>query len=166
MADPKIFEETFVIVGHNLDTSKTTTKVYDRVTRWAARSIPEATGSGDDTAGSITISFDVWKEGFPCAVGDQITVAVATTLNLDGTKMDKGFRPFDENEVNLASPYHYVVTGTVYRFEESKGDNLECLLSAGGLLIQIIGPYKKLTPLRVQEVYVLFKKDSGVIPQL
>jgi DNA-directed RNA polymerase I, II, and III subunit RPABC3 len=81
--------------------------------------------------------------------------------------------------------FDYVCWGKVYRFEEGEGENMwvfDCpfleggemrektrlltcdamnskvYVSFGGLLLYLEGPYKKLTPLRIDYVYLLIKK--------
>ena len=98
----------------------------------------------------------------------------ASTLSLDGTKDDeKGWRDMAKrDEITLAQQYDYVCYGKVYRFEEGKDVSTyrillrltvltgcrQVFVSFGGLLLYINGPYKKLTPLRVDHVYLLMKK--------
>jgi DNA-directed RNA polymerase I, II, and III subunit RPABC3 len=39
-----------------------------------------------------------------------------------------------------------------------RGNNSKAYISFGGLLMSLEGPYKKLTPLRVDHVYLLARK--------
>ncbi|KAK5120452.1 DNA-directed RNA polymerases I, II, and III subunit RPABC3 [Cryomyces antarcticus] len=54
--------------------------------------------------------------------------------------------------------YDYVCYGKVYRFEEGEGDMIRVFVSFGGLLLYLKGPYKKLTGLRIDYVYMLVKR--------
>lgn len=122
MSDPKLFEESFVITGHPAGYKAN----YAKLDRWEAKSVPETTGSSDPTggAGLITISIDIYSDIYPLHEGDQITLALASTLQLDGSKMEKGWREKGPGEVTLEDQYDYAASGTVYRFEEGQGDNM------------------------------------------
>ncbi|KAH6663113.1 UDP-glucose 4-epimerase Gal10 [Halenospora varia] len=144
--DAQLFEDTFHI--ENIDSSK-----YDRVSRLAGRS---TTGS------EVSMTLDINSQIYPVAVNDTLRVVLASTLSLDGTKDDsKGWRDVGagEGETTLADLFDYVCHGKIYKFEEGNdGMNIKVYISFGGLLMAIDGPYKKLTPLRVDYTYLLIKK--------
>lgn len=74
--DSQLFEDSFTIT--NVDQSK-----YDRVARIYGTSADAQT----------VMSLDINTELFPCLVGENLTVVLATTLSLDGTRDDdKGWR--------------------------------------------------------------------------
>ncbi|KAK5089486.1 DNA-directed RNA polymerases I, II, and III subunit RPABC3, partial [Cryomyces antarcticus] len=76
MSDSQLFEDTFLITDVNA-------QKYDRVTRLAGMSVDA------DTA----LTLDVNSELYPVEVGEHITLMLANTLNLDGTKMgERGWR--------------------------------------------------------------------------
>jgi len=54
--------------------------------------------------------------------------------------------------------FDYVCHGKLYKFEDGDDGVIKAYISFGGLLMQITGPYKKLTPLRVDYLYLLIKK--------
>ncbi|KAI0842256.1 DNA-directed RNA polymerases I [Hypoxylon sp. FL0890] len=142
--DAQLFEDTFTVTQY--DQSK-----YDRVARIAATSTDNLT----------TMSLDINIELFPLRVGNNIEVLLATSLNLDGTKdeeEEKGWRHV-RGESNLADMYDYVCHGKIYKFEDgADGQTIRAYISFGGLLMQLEGPYKKLTPLRVDHTYLFIKK--------
>ncbi|KAI0147892.1 DNA-directed RNA polymerases I [Hypoxylon sp. NC0597] len=142
--DAQLFEDTFTVT--QFDQSK-----YDRVARIAATSTDNLT----------TMSLDINTELFPLRVGNNIEVLLATSLNLDGIKdedEEKGWRHV-RGESNLADMYDYVCHGKIYKFEDgADGQTIRAYISFGGLLMQLEGPYKKLTPLRVDNTYLLIKK--------
>ncbi|MCJ1472348.1 DNA-directed RNA polymerases I, II, and III subunit RPABC3 [Lambiella insularis] len=143
MADSQLFEETFSITALNA-------QKYDRVSRI----------SGNSTSNENFFTLDVNTEVYPCAVGDRIHLVLASTLALDGTKDDgKGWRDMGRGEASIADMYDYVCHGKIYRFEEGEGDMIKVFISFGGLLLYLEGPYKKLTPLRIDYVYLLLKKS-------
>ncbi|KAI9801782.1 MAG: hypothetical protein M1825_003154 [Sarcosagium campestre] len=141
-ADAQLFDDAFTITLINA--SK-----YDRVSRI----------SGHNLTSDVEFSLDVNTELYPCAINDTVNLVLASTLALDGSKDDgKGWREAGRGEASLADLYDYVCHGKIYRFEEGDGENIRVFVSFGGLLLYIVGPYKKLTPLRVEYVYLLMKK--------
>ncbi|KAF2492185.1 DNA-directed RNA polymerases i, ii, and iii 145 kDa polypeptide [Lophium mytilinum] len=141
MADSQLFEETFTIEA--VDNQK-----YDRVSRV----------TGQSTDGGTKFWLDINHELFPLNEKDSVQMVLASTLNLDGSKAEKGWRELSRMDSTLADMYDYVCHGKVYRFEEGAGENIKVYISFGGLLLYIDGPYKKLTPLRIDYVYMLLKK--------
>lgn len=149
--DSQLFHETFTITA--LDHQK-----YDRVGR--------VTASSSDSQTALTL--DINTDLFPISPGETIQCMLASTLNLDGTKDDfegKGWRDLSTGEATLADLWQYVCFGRVYRFEEgdesksgSDAEKLRVFVSFGGLLLFLEGPYRKLTGLRVDHVYLLLKK--------
>jgi DNA-directed RNA polymerase I, II, and III subunit RPABC3 len=104
MSDPVLFEDTFTITAINA-------QKYDRVSRLTCTSSDNFT----------TFTLDVNTELYPCAVGESLSMAIASTLSLDG-KEDSGtkvgWREVGMGEQSLANDYDYVCHGKVYRFEE------------------------------------------------
>ncbi|KAL4889438.1 hypothetical protein BDV59DRAFT_195698 [Aspergillus ambiguus] len=141
MSDPVLFEDTFTITAIN-------PLKYDRVSRLTCTSSDNYT----------TFTLDVNTEIYPCAVGESISLAIASTLSLDG-KDSVDWRQVGTGEQSLADDYDYVCHGKVYRFEEgSTSGNMAVFISFGGLLLYLEGPYKKTAPLRIDYVYLLLKK--------
>ncbi|KAJ8128354.1 hypothetical protein O1611_g5280 [Lasiodiplodia mahajangana] len=141
--DAQLFEDTFTITDY--DQSK-----YDRVARITANS----------TDNQTQMSLDINIELFPCLVGESLQVVLATTLSLDGNRdsEERGWRDV-RGESTLADMYDYVCHGKIYRFEDGvEGQTLRAYVSFGGLLMMLEGPYAKLTPLRVDNTYLLVKK--------
>ncbi|KAM3080577.1 DNA-directed RNA polymerases I, II, and III subunit RPABC3 [Clarireedia jacksonii] len=145
--DAQLFDEHFTIVDINHEK-------YVRCGRLMIQS----------TDSSIAGLLDVNTELYPCAVGETIRIVLATSLALDGSKDDgKGYRDAGRlglgGEATLADMFDYVCHGKIYKFEESEtSDVIKAYISFGGLLMALEGPYKKLTPLRVDDVYLLAKK--------
>ena len=145
-SDAQLYDETFNIT--TISSGK-----YDRVSRLVTKS--------HDDDQSTLMTLDINHELFPCAVGEQLHVVLASTLSLDGTKDDaKGWKDWSRSgEASLADMYDYVCRGKIYRFEMSGNeDNIKVYISFGGLLMFLEGPYKKLTSLRIDYVYLLVKK--------
>ncbi|KAJ5558668.1 RNA polymerase Rpb8 [Penicillium sp. DV-2018c] len=143
MSDPLLFEDTFTVTAINA-------QKYDRVSRLTCNS----------NDASLTFTLDVNTELYPCAVGESLSLALASTLSLDGKEDTRAsWREVGMGEQTLADDYDYVCHGKVYRFEEgSTKDTMAVFVSFGGLLLYLEGPYKKLAPLRIDHVYLLLKK--------
>ncbi|KAK1969855.1 RNA polymerase Rpb8 [Colletotrichum eremochloae] len=145
--DVTLFEESFTVT--NYDQSK-----YDRVARISATSADNQT----------LMTLDINIELFPASVSDSLHVVLATSLAHDGSKDDeKGWRDVtkgnQDREPTLADMFDYVCYGKIYKFEDADdGQTIKAYVSFGGLLMSLEGPYKKLTPLRVDYVYLLIKK--------
>ncbi|KAM3511164.1 hypothetical protein MY11210_005215 [Beauveria gryllotalpidicola] len=144
--DATLFEDSFTIT--DFDQSK-----YDRVARISCT-------SGDS---QTVMVLDINTELFPCAESDSLHVVLSTTLSPDGVRDDdKGWRDVGKGgdaPATLADLYDYVCYGKIYKFEETfDGATINAYVSFGGLLMSLQGPVKKLTPLRVDSVYLLIKK--------
>ncbi|KAF4125346.1 DNA-directed RNA polymerases I, II, and III subunit RPABC3 [Geosmithia morbida] len=144
--DAILFEEAFVV--NDYDQSK-----YDRVARIQCKS------TDDQTAMTLDINIEL----FPCSPGETMHVVLATTLSLDGSQDDdKGWRDVGKGgdaPATIADLYDYVCYGKLYRFEETyDGSTINAYISFGGLLMSLEGPVGKLTPLRVDNLYLLIKK--------
>ncbi|KAK3390872.1 hypothetical protein B0H63DRAFT_124970 [Podospora didyma] len=156
-SDAQIFSGAFQV--HSISDPK-----YDRVDRIFCTSIPrDGDNSSADGENAVEMSLDINKELFPCKIGDNLEIVLATTLAMDGSKDDdKGWRDVSKmgnSETTLADMYDYVCHGKIYKFEDGKdGQKIKAYVSFGGLLMALEGPYKRLTPLRVDYVYLLAKK--------
>ncbi|TDZ27598.1 DNA-directed RNA polymerases I, II, and III subunit RPABC3 [Colletotrichum sidae] len=145
--DVTLFEESFTVT--NYDQSK-----YDRVARISATSADNQT----------IMTLDINIELFPASISDSLHLVLATSLAHDGSKDDeKGWRDVTkgngDREPTLADMFDYVCYGKIYKFEDADdGQTIKAYVSFGGLLMSLEGPYKKLTPLRVDYVYLLIKK--------
>ncbi|ODA81545.1 hypothetical protein RJ55_00045 [Drechmeria coniospora] len=140
VSDATLFEESFTVTDY--DQTK-----YDRVARISCTSADSQT----------VMVLDINIELFPCAVSDSLHVVLTTTLSPDGSKDDdKGWRDVGKEGAmssTIADNYDYVCHGKIYKFEETNA-----YVSFGGLLMSLQGPVKKLTPLRVDNVYLLVKR--------
>ena len=100
MSDPILFEDTFSITSINA-------QKYDRVSRISCTS----------TDHLITFTLDVNTEIYPCAPGESLSLALASTLALDGKEEATGeravWRDVGMGENTLANDYDYVCYGTV-----------------------------------------------------
>nr|POE66646.1 dna-directed rna polymerases i, ii, and iii subunit rpabc3 [Quercus suber] len=111
MSDAHLFEDSFTL-SSIIDDS------YDRVARLQAT----------NTDSTIALTLDYNTELFPLERGQSVNVLFASTLNLDGTKVDlsRGWQPRRPGaEQTLADLWDYVCYGKVYRHEEmGEGGNM------------------------------------------
>ncbi|KAK1780109.1 UDP-glucose 4-epimerase [Copromyces sp. CBS 386.78] len=147
-SDAQLFEDEFKV-------ERISDPKYDRVDRLYCTS----------TDGQTSMQLDINKELFPVKVGEYLRIALATSLSLDGSKDDeRGWRDaakLGSVEQTLADSYEYVCHGKVYKFEDGKdGQTIKAYMSYGGLLMALDGPYKKLTPLRVDYIYLLATRNT------
>jgi DNA-directed RNA polymerase I, II, and III subunit RPABC3 len=109
MSENILFENSFKVT--ELNNAK-----YDRVSRIKAFS---------EGGNEVLLTLDVNTELYPINVDERMTVALALSLNLDGSKDDgKGWREIGRGEQTLADEFDYVCHGKIYRFEEGEGDNM------------------------------------------
>lgn len=106
-ADATLFEESFTIT--TLDNAK-----YDRVSRIGATSADSQT----------VLTLDINSEIYPVAVGETMHMVLASSLSIDGSKEEKGWRDVARSsqggEQTLADMFEYVCHGKLYRFEDSE----------------------------------------------
>ncbi|KAF2771509.1 DNA-directed RNA polymerases i, ii, and iii 145 kDa polypeptide [Teratosphaeria nubilosa] len=145
MSDSTLYEATFT-------TTSLTIGIYDRVSRIIATS----------TDSTTTLTLDINSELYPLHSNETFNLLISETLNLDGSPDEvkqRGWRPPREGEQSLADMWDYVCYGKVYRHEDvGEGGNIKVYVSFGGLLCCLDGPYRKLSPLRRDAVYLLLKK--------
>lgn len=123
---------------------------YDKVSRITAQS---------QSSQDIKLTLDINHDLFPIKQDQVLTVALASTLNLDGSvSMDSWRPPRDGDARTLADDYDYVMHGTVYKFDEGKdNDNLLVYVSFGGLLMCLEGGYRSLSSLKQDKIYLLIR---------
>src|ERR1700748_3777271 len=104
-----------VIVENSFKVTEINSAKYDRVSRIKAFS---------EGGQEVLLTLDVNTELYPPNVTTPVTVPLALSLNLDGSKDDgKGWRNVGRGEQTLADEFDYVCHGKIYRFEEGTGDN-------------------------------------------
>ena len=98
--DATLYEDNFEITAV-LD------QTYDRVAR--------VIGISADNKTSLTL--DINSELYPLQTGEHMNMVIATTLNLDGTRDERGWRE-RPGEETLANQYDYVCYGKVYKHHD------------------------------------------------
>ena len=103
-----LLEDLFKITAVDPDGKK-----FDRVSRIKA--------TGENLG--MDLILDVNIEIYPLALGERLNIALAKTLNLDGTASDEGsYRP-DAAGPSLADSYDYVMYGRLFKFENTSNAN-------------------------------------------
>ncbi|KAH7433217.1 hypothetical protein KP509_07G059800 [Ceratopteris richardii] len=140
-----LFEDIFTIVGMDPDGKK-----FDKVSRIEARS----------EQFDMYMLLDVNTDIYPLQVDDKFTMALSSTLSLDGTPDDATFD--QSGRKSLADKYEYVMYGKLYKFsdKESGGNvKIEVYVSFGGLLMLLQGDPSNLGNLMMdQRLYLLMRK--------
>ncbi|TVU44135.1 hypothetical protein EJB05_03568, partial [Eragrostis curvula] len=114
----------FVVKNINPDGKK-----FDKVSRIVAE------GSG------MYMQLDVATDIYPMKVDQKFTMALASTLNLDGST-DTGYYTQVAGRETLADKFEYVMQGKLYRISEdtsSENVKIEIYASFGGLLMVLKG---------------------------
>ena len=110
----------------------------------------------------IEFLIDVNSELFECEEGDKLTVALATSLSVDGVSEAKAIDYARGAKASLLDQFDYAMHGTVYKFEHVKDTKVEVYVSHGGLLARFRGDQRHLKKLKVDaEVYTLLRKGSA-----
>jgi DNA-directed RNA polymerase I, II, and III subunit RPABC3 len=102
---------------------------------------------------------DVNTEVYPLAVGDKFTLAMAPTLNLDGTPDTGYFTPGAKK--TLADKYEYIMHGKLYKISERDGKTpkAELYVSFGGLLMLLQGDPAHISHFELdQRLFLLMRK--------
>ncbi|OWM74851.1 DNA-directed RNA polymerases II, IV and V subunit 8B-like [Punica granatum] len=113
-------------------------KKFDKVTRIEARS----------ERFDMFMHLDINSEIYSMAAGEKFTMALATTLNLDGTP-DSGYYTPGQRK-SIADKYEYIMHGKLYKISEEdpvkaaakgsgRGVKAEIYVSYGGLLMMLRG---------------------------
>jgi DNA-directed RNA polymerase I, II, and III subunit RPABC3 len=107
--DNTLFEGNFVV--GEVDKSK-----YDRVARLKANLAVDGP--------STDLVLDINSELFPCEVGDNLYLVLATSLALEHKRSsDKGWRDYtkgDDDSPTLSDSFDYVCHGKIYKFEDDE----------------------------------------------
>jgi DNA-directed RNA polymerases I, II, and III subunit RPABC3 len=128
----------------------------------------------------MDLALDVATDVYPLAPGDKVAVALARTLNLDGTPTDPTWGVAAQAvRATLADSYEYVMYGKVFKFKDapgggggagggagggggSGGGRLEAYASFGGLLLKLVGGAAQLKGLTLDAgVFLLMRKAEA-----
>ncbi|KAL1361908.1 hypothetical protein HN51_010218 [Arachis hypogaea] len=139
-----LFDDIFRVEKLNPDDKK----YFDKVTRIEARS----------ERFDMFMHLDINSEVYPLKVGQKCALLLVPTLNLDGTP-DTGYY-IGGNRHSLADNFEYVMHGKLYKItEDSTRENVEVLISFGGLLMMMKGDPSHCNKFELdQKLYLLMRK--------
>jgi DNA-directed RNA polymerase I, II, and III subunit RPABC3 len=115
---PILFQDQFEV--------KDLSRKFEKVTRYSCRL--------SDEGYDMSLEMDINSDIFPLELNDRFTLALASTLALDG-KPDTGV--YDQSGIpSLADQYDYVMYGKLYKWkQEQPKAPIEVQVSFGGLLM-------------------------------
>jgi len=129
---------------------KETSKKFDKVSRLTCRLYEE----GYEMALDVDVNSDLLELN----INDQFTLALASSLNLDGST-DRG--TFDQSGApSLLDQYEYAMHGKIYKWkQDSPKAAVEVYVSFGGLLMRLKGDARHLSKLSLDSrIYLLLRK--------
>ncbi|KAJ3677418.1 hypothetical protein LUZ60_003142 [Juncus effusus] len=140
-----LFEDIFQVKRIDPDGKK-----FDKVSRIEAKS----------QQFDMYMQLDINTEIYPMKIDEKFTMALAPTLNLDGTP-DTGFF-LQTNKKTLADKYEYVMHGKLFKIsEDSSGGQpkVEMYASFGGLLMLLKGDPSNASTFELdQKLFLLIRK--------
>ena len=144
-----LFEDMFVVDSVNPGR-------YNKVSRIEGQS---------STSLDVKITLDINSELFPVKENDSLTITLASSLGNESSMLTSNgsWRPPKRGDRSLADDYDYVMYGTVYKFEESVGnDRMAVYISFGGLLMRFEGGYRSLSTLKQENAYILIRHYKDI----
>jgi len=137
------FEDIFEVIDRDPDGKK-----FDRVSRYMCRSEFDA-----------ELTIDVNVDAYPLGVGQRFSLALASTLSLDGSPEDDSFD--QSGKPSLADGYEYVMYGKCYKKVEENAGGLtraSAYVSFGGLLMNLKADPKNLQEIEIDDrMYLLMR---------
>ena len=140
-----LFEDIFDVRQLNVGGKK-----YERISRVTCKG----------TTFDVDMTVDVNCELFPIKEGDRMTVAFASSINLDGSEDDGQFNPHPGP--TLMDSYDYVMNGRIFKIEHKSGQVISILASFGGLLMELIGEQSQLERLEPDMKFYCLMRTGGV----
>ncbi|MED6221616.1 DNA-directed RNA polymerases II, IV and V subunit 8B [Stylosanthes scabra] len=139
-----LFDDIFRVEKLNPDDKK----YFDKVTRIEARS----------ERFDMFMHLDINSELYPLRVGQKFALKLVPTLNSDGTP-DTGFYIGGDRK-SEADKFEYVMHGKLYKIaEDSTRENVEVLISFGGLLMMMKGDPSHCNKFELdQKLFLLMRK--------
>ncbi|KAG9141040.1 hypothetical protein Leryth_012622 [Lithospermum erythrorhizon] len=138
----KLFEDIFHVDQLDPDGRK-----FDKVTRIEARS----------DQFDMLMHLDINNEIYPMRVGDKFTMALAPTLNLDGTPDSGYYTPGARR--SLAEDYDYVMHGSCTGSRKILNLCPDLYVSFGGLLMMLKGDRSVAAKFELdQKLFILIRK--------
>ena len=108
------------------------------------------------------VVMDIQCELFRLKTKDKFTLALATTLNLQGVQGAKDDEYWTQStDISLLDKYDYGMHGKIYKKDTMEGDRTVIYVSHGGLLMRIKGQGRNFTNMDMDGyIYTLLKKSA------
>lgn len=142
--NPTIFEDRFDVQTVNAEG-----KMYQRLSRIVCKS-----NSG------VSVTVDINSDIYPVEKGQVLSIALARTVNLDGSEDTNQYDHGVFQQPTLMDSFDYVMHGLVFECnsDEKDAQTLRALISFGGLLMKIEGKTEALRDLQYNKHYYMLMK--------
>ena len=142
--NPTVFQERFRVEAVNPDG-----KMYQRLSRIVCQS-----------ASGVSVVCDINSDIYPIETGQVLSIALARTINLDGSEDTNQYDHGVYHQPTLMDAFEYVMHGLVFECNSDVKDatKLRALISFGGLLMKIEGTTESLRELQYNKHYYLLIK--------
>ena len=142
--NPTIFEDRFSVQAVNPDG-----KMYQRLSRIVCKS-----------NSNVSVTCDINSDIYPVESGQVLSIALARTINLDGSEDTNQYDHGAFQQPTLMDSFDYVMHGLVFECnsDEKDAQTLRALISFGGLLMKIEGKTEALRDLQYNKHYYLLMK--------
>ena len=108
----------------------------------------------------MELILDVNSELFDAKGGDITTIALASTLALDGSQDDGSFNPYPGP--SLLDSYDYVMHGRLFKIEHVDAQVISLSASFGGLLFNLKGEQSQLDAFtQDMKFFILMRKGES-----
>ncbi|KAK9833300.1 hypothetical protein WJX81_004500 [Elliptochloris bilobata] len=143
-----LFEDIFEVLIKDPDK-----KSFDKVSRFKCRS----------DLYEMDLLIDINVDVYPMEVGEKYSLALSSTLTLDGTPTEPLYNAaMQSTRSTLMDNYDYVMFGRIFKYKDAPSQGqvrVDVFISFGGLLMQLTGDPSKLEELAVDsQVYLLMRK--------
>ena len=137
-----LFEDVFKVDALNPEGKK-----FENVSRVVAKGLTY----------EMELVVDVHAELYPIKTKDEFTMALASTLDLQGNPDDDTYN--QSGELTLLDKFDYCMHGKIFSYEHVGESKVAVYISYGGLLMKLVGDQRHLQSLELDSrVYALMRK--------
>ena len=105
----------------------------------------------------MDLVIDIHSEIYPLKLRDEFTLALASTLDLEGKPDEEKFN--QSGKLTLLDKYDYCMHGKVFSYEHVGELKVAVYVSYGGMLMKLVGDQRHLQSLELDtKVYCLLRK--------
>jgi len=140
-SNPILFEEIFLV-------QEVDSKHFDKVSRLRCKS----------ESFEMNLILDLNTDIYPIDAGTKFSLALASTLRLDGQQEPEFYTKIDS--ASLLDKYKYAMCGKVFDFAKAPAPStdISVLVSYGGLLMELTGDPRHLAKLELDSrIYLLLR---------